>query len=227
MNIRKRSFNISFGSKKHIEKKQKKEEVSDNINDNDDVSLNLNHKDTNKKIERENNHIYFYSEVDRESIYELGILLKEAEEESIFTSYKMNMDEIPIYLHISSYGGLVRDAFNAIDFIQSCKVPVYTIIEGATASAGTLISVVGKKRYMRPNAFMLIHQLSSSFWGKMNEIEDEMKNLKDLMVKIKKVYKDHTDIPKKELNELLNHDLWFDSNKCLSYSLVDELWTKL
>jgi ATP-dependent Clp endopeptidase proteolytic subunit ClpP len=178
------------------------------------------------KIERDNNHIYFYSEVNRESIYDLCTLIKEAEEESILLSYKLNLEEIPIYIHISSFGGSIFAAFNAIDVINSCKVPIYTIIDGATASAGTLISIVAKKRFIRPNANMLIHQLSSGCWWKMSEIEDEYNNLKGLMDRIKQFYTNHTKIPKKELTNLLNHDLWLDSAKCIEYGLVDELWEK-
>ena len=36
---------------------------------------------------------------------------------------------------------------------------------------------------------MLIHQLSSGSWGKMNELEEEMENLKELMNSIKTIYK--------------------------------------
>jgi ATP-dependent protease ClpP protease subunit len=104
-------------------------------------------------------------------------------------------------------------------------MPIHTIIEGATASAGTLISVVGEKRYMTKNAFMLIHQLSSVCWGKMSEIEDEFENLQELTEKIKDIYSENTKIPKKELNKLLQHDLWLNSSKSLKYGLVDELWT--
>ena len=70
---------------------------------------------------------------------------------------------------------------------------------------------------------MLIHQLSSGCWGKMCEIEDEMENLTDFMDKIKKIYVDNTKIPRKELSELLKHDLWLNSEKCLKYSLADEI----
>jgi ATP-dependent Clp endopeptidase proteolytic subunit ClpP len=183
-----------------------------------------NNNDT--KVERDNNHVYFYSEVNRESIYELCTLIKEAEEESILVSYKLNIDEIPIYLHISSFGGSIFAAFNAIDIINSCRVPIYSIIDGATASAGTLISIVCKKRFIRPNAHMLIHQLSSGCWGKMSEIEDEYNNLKSFMDKIKNFYVEKAKIPKKELTNLLNHDLWLDSAKCIDYGLVDEIWNK-
>jgi ATP-dependent Clp endopeptidase proteolytic subunit ClpP len=181
----------------------------------------------NKKIKRNNNHIYFYSEVDRESIFDLIILIKDVEEENIIMAHKFHIDSIPIYLHINSNGGSIFEAFNAIDIIQACKVPIYTIIEGATASAGTLISVVGKKRYIRPNAFMLIHQLSSTCWGKMSEIEDEFKNLQELTDKIKEIYRKYSKIPKKELNELLKHDLWLNSEKSINYGLVDDIWNTI
>lgn len=181
-------------------------------------------KHNDKKVTRDINHIYFHSEVDRDSIFDLCALINESEEENLFTSYKMRVDPIPIYLHINSYGGSIFAAFAAIDCMNACKVPVYTIIEGAVASAGTLISVFGKKRYIRPHAYMLIHQLSSGFWGKMSEIDDEHKNLVELTERILTIYREHTKIPKKELQELLRHDLWLNTAKALKYGLVDEIY---
>jgi len=180
-------------------------------------------KDNN--IHAELNHIYFYSEVDRESIHELINLLKEAEEFCLNTCHATSIKNMPIYLHINSFGGCIFSAFNAIDYINACKVPVYTIIEGATASAGTLMSISGKRRYIRPNAQMLIHQLSSECWGKMTEIEDEYLNLKSIMEKLRRHYRTHTKIPEKELRKLLKHDLWLDADKCIQYGLATKLWT--
>jgi ATP-dependent Clp protease protease subunit len=119
----------------------------------------------------------------------------------------------------------VFSAFTAMDAIQACRVPFYTIVEGATASAGTLISIVGKRRFITPKSSMLIHQLSAGVWGKMSEIEDEFQNLQEMMTQIRNIYKEHSRVPKKELNELLRHDIWWDAEKSLSYGLVDEIWT--
>jgi len=193
-----------------------------NAEDDDDETPGDNYK----KITRENNHIYFYAEVDRQNIFELIELIRKCEIDNIITAHKNCLDDIPIFIHISSFGGLLFDAFTAIDVIQACKVPVHTIIDGPTASAGTLISVVGQKRYMRPNAYMLIHQLSSSSWGKMAELEDEHENNTMLMKRIKDIYMDNASIPKKQLSEILKHDLWWDLNKCVSYGLVDEEWKR-
>lgn len=197
-----------------------------NTNDDGDEESNDNDDEKNKKIEKTNNHIYFHSEVNRNSIFELTQHIRQCELDNIMNAHKLCIDPIPIYLHINSYGGVIFDALTAIDVVKACKVPVYTIIEGATASAGTLISVVGDKRFIRPNAHMLIHQLSSGCWGKMAEIEDDFKNNKILMKKIMEIYQQHANIPRKQLGEILKHDLWWDAKTCLKYELVDELWEK-
>jgi len=189
------------------------------------VKMNID-KD-NQKITKVNNHIYYYAEVTRASIFSLTTLIREVEQDNLALANTLCIDPIPIYLHISSFGGSVFAAFTAIDVIIACQVDVITIIDGASASAGTLMSVVGKKRYMRPNAYMLVHQLSAGSWGKMCELEDSFTNNKRLMEQIKTIYKDYSKIPRKELNEILKHDLWWDAETCLKYGLVDELWTKV
>ena len=197
-----------------------KVENDDSDDDTEQCAIN---KD-NQKVTKVNSHIYYYAEVDRNSIFTLSELIRKAEKENLNVAQNFSVEPPCIYLHISSFGGSVFDAFTAIDVITSCKVDVVTIIDGATASAGTLISVTGKKRYIRPHAYMLIHQLSSGSWGKMAELEDDFANNKKLMAKIKDIYKEYTEVPKKELNEILKHDLWWESDICLKYGLVDGLW---
>ena len=208
------AHNMKYGYNNKTITNKKNEEKSDDEED----------EEEEHKIYRENNHIYFYTEIDRKSISNLNFFIREAEEYCIITSLRLRIDELPIYLHIYSNGGYIHAAFAAIDVINSCKVPVYSIIEGATASAGTLISVVCKKRFIRPTAYMLIHQLSSECWGKMSEITDEYKNLTNVMNKITKIYKKYSKLSPKKLEKLLKHDLWLDAKKSIKYGLVDELY---
>ena len=72
------------------------------------------------------------------------------------------------------------------------KTPVYTYVDGFAASAATLISVVGKKRFMTKNSLMLIHQLSGADSGKFYELQDQMSNMQILMNKINKIYLNKT-----------------------------------
>lgn len=179
---------------------------------------------TSAKIRFDKNHVYFYSEVDRDSTYDLINCLRDSENYCLKLCHETKIETIPIYLHISSYGGCVDSALNVVDHILCSKFPIYTIIEGYTASSGTIISVVGKKRFIRPNASMLIHQISSGFWGKMMELEDQIANLKQATLKIKRIYKKNTNIPKKQLITLLKHDLMLNANKCIELGLADEIW---
>ena len=119
-----------------------------------------------------------------------------------FTTFKSKNDIYditpkPIYLHINSYGGGVFAAFAGVDFIKQSTIPVHTIIEGASASAATILSVVGEKRYMSKHGSMLIHQLSSWMSGKMSDMDDEYKNLEEMMANITQIYLKHTNIKKK------------------------------
>lgn len=179
-----------------------------------------------KILETVKNRIYFYSEVDRVEVLQLNRELLEIKNESIYSTLAYDTPApYSIFLHLNSYGGSVFAGLAAMDHILSIKksVPVITIVDGCCASAATFLSVVGTKRLINKNAFMLIHQLSSFMWGKFQEVEDEMENLKKLMETIKRIYKERTNIPEKELNKILKHDLWFDADTCLKYGLVDEI----
>ena len=110
-----------------------------------------------------------------------------------------------------------------IDAIRQSKFPIVTIIDGASASSATLISVFGHERWMTKNSRMLIHQLSSACWGKMAEIEDEFENLKDIMEHIYEIYEEKTKMKRSQLKEFLKHDLWWRSSECLKRGLVDKV----
>ena len=179
----------------------------------------------NNEIETKivDNHIYYYSSVNKKSALELNIKLGEVENKLIKKYNEHNSHQEYIYLHINSFGGSVFSAFSVIDTIKNMKVPVVSIIEGAAASAATLISVMCDYRIIYQTSYMLIHQLSSGTWGKMSELEDEMENLKELMNSIRKIYKENTNIPEGEINEILKHDLWWNPEICLTKGLVDEI----
>lgn len=176
------------------------------------------------EIYRENNRIYFYSEIDRTSVKTLMKLIREAEKYSFVTAFQLGLESLPIYIHISSQGGYVYHALSVVDAIKRCRVPVYSVVEGPVASAGTFISMVCQKRFICPHAFMMIHQLSGGVGGKMGEISDEYTNLTELMELIKQLYREHTQLSKKALSRLLKHDLYLNAKKALKYGLADELY---
>jgi ATP-dependent Clp endopeptidase proteolytic subunit ClpP len=201
-------MNVYFGSKTKAD--------TDSVDDEDDQ------EDSN--IYRENNRIYFYSEIDRASTKTLMKLIREAEHYSFMTAFQLGLESIPIYIHISSQGGYIYHALSVVDAIKRCRVPIYSVVEGPVASAGTFISMVCQKRFICPNAFMMIHQLSGGVGGKMGEITDEYANLTELMEVIKQLYTEHAKMSQKVLGRLLKRDLYLNAKKALKYGLADELF---
>ena len=176
-----------------------------------------------KHIAVHENKIYYYAGVGRDSASELNKKIGELESKSLTLGNNLDIDPPTLRLMINSGGGSITAGISSMDTILRCKVPVHTYVDGFCASAATFLSVVGKKRYMSRNSYMLIHQLSSNFWGKYSEFEDEKQNLDLMMETIKNVYKEYTKVPMRKINEILKHDLLWDASTCLKYGLVDEI----
>ena len=179
--------------------------------------------DDNNVVSTQDNRIYFYSEVSRPKILTLNKSLIRVANGVRNRSAVLNAPDVPINLHICSYGGSVFSGFAAVDYIVKSKVPVHSIIDGCAASAATIMSVVAERRYMHKHSFMLIHQLSSGMWGNYEALKDSMENCDTLMETIRDIYVKNTKIPKKQLNDILKRDLWFDAETCLKYGMIDEI----
>ena len=179
--------------------------------------------DMGNSVSVRDNHIYFYGNVNTRNAIKLNTAIKDIRKKLMNVRLDYQVDNLKIFLHINSFGGSVFAGLSIIDTIIDSDIPIVSIVEGSAASAATLISVVCSERVIKPNSFMLIHQMSSGFWGKMEEIKDEFINLKKLTKKLKGIYKKHTNIEKEKLKSLLKRDLWLDSAECLELGLVDRI----
>ena len=170
------------------------------------------------------NKIYFYSDINLETILSLNQQIDEMTKHMKIVQINYDLVEPPpIELHICTDGGEVYAAMAAVDKILNNKVSINTYCEGIVASAGTLLSCVGKKRYITKNSSMLLHQVSGSFWGNFMQIVDEHQNFQLIMKMIKKIYIEKSKFKSKEIDELLKHDLCLDAEACLRYGIVDKI----
>ena len=176
-----------------------------------------------KHISVQDNKIYFYSGVNRNACVELNKKIGELESKSLTLSKTLGILPPPIKVFINSGGGTIVSGIASMDTMLRCQVPIETYVDGFSASAATFLTVVGEKRYMSRNSYMLIHQLSSNFWGTYANFDDEKKNLDLMMKTIKDIYKKYTKLPMKKLDEILKHDLMWDAKTCLEYGLIDEI----
>lgn len=174
-------------------------------------------------VETVDNQIYFYSDVSSQSILQLNRRIRELDSRLSMDAGMQQREPAPIILHVASYGGSLLHGLAGMDAILQTRVPVISWVDGCCASAATFLTVVSKQRKIGKYSFMLIHQLSAFTWGKYRELQDDQINFQRFMETIKEIYKKYTKIPENKLDEILDHDLWFDASKCLEYGLVDEI----
>lgn len=177
-----------------------------------------------KGVEVDENRIYFYAPVTDSTVLELNKVLRALDIEMQVLALRLKISKVPIELHIHSGGGDLFSGLAAVDVIRSLKSPVHTYVEGSAASAATLMSLAGDKRFMYSNSFMLIHQISSLMvHGTHEQFKDEFENQQKLMDKIRQLYIDRSNMSPEQIDEILVRDLWLDADKCLEYGLVDKI----
>lgn len=196
------------------EKKQELKEIRELLGDDDSNS-----------VEVEGNHIYFYNGVDFASALKINKTLHNLSTKLVNLARANGFDKPTIHLHINSGGGSADAGIAIMDTILHLRkdIDVYTYVEGMAASAATLISLVGTKRFITRHSSMLIHQLAAGTFGKYREMKDDMENFDLLMGIIKKFYSEYTKIDIKELDAILDHDIFWDAEKCLELGMVDEI----
>ena len=201
------------------------------VMDDDDGSDNLTPivlpefmKQTSNSVKIQQNHVYFNNDINSQTAMALCSELRNADLTMRLLSVSYNMPVQPIYLHLTTNGGEIHAAFSIVDTINQMSVPVYTVVDGFVASAGTLVSLAGEKRFISKNAYMLLHELRSGVWGKMSSIEEEMENLKKVMDHITSFYIERTNLSKRALEKLLTKDVIWNASECLAKGVADEIY---
>lgn len=180
-------------------------------------------------VETVDNHIYFYATVDDDRCLDLIKQIKELDKKLIQERLSRDLPEdypyTPIWLHINSPGGSPFSAFAVIDQFGKITSPLWSIAEGVTASAATLIHLACDKRYMQRNAYMLIHQLHSMAWGMYSyeQQKDDMVLSDMLMDNFNEFYVEHSGMSIEDVSARLKRDSWLNAKMCLELGLVDEI----
>lgn len=164
--------------------------------------------------------IYYYGDVSRDNILSLVTSLKKLEKELLKKGADLDGYTPNITVHIHSDGGDLFSGMNAMDTLRKTKVHVTTVAEGTCCSAATFMLLGGDRRLMGRHAHVMIHQLSTGFYGKYQEIREEMDTCKKLMKMMKKVYGAETKIPKDLFKKLMKKDVYLNADECIKYGIV-------
>lgn len=174
--------------------------------------------------------LFFTKQVDQASIGELTQRVIEINQDDehlkkVYSIYGLDYNPEPINIYIDSYGGAVYQCFGLLSVIERSKTPIHTIVTGCAMSCGFLILISGHKRFAHKMSTPLYHQVSTGFWGKVQDLEEKLEETKRLQKQIEDYTQDKTKIGKKKLKEILENkkDWYMSSDEALELGVVDEI----
>ena len=130
---------------------------------------------------------------------------------------------------IDSYGGQVYSLMSMISAIQASELPVATIVEGKAMSCGAVLLTFGEPgmRFADPNATVMIHDVSSGCWGKIEELKADIKEAERLDEKIFTMMARNCgkkdDYFKKKVFTKKHADWFMDAQEAKKHGLVNHL----
>ncbi|MGB0749816.1 MAG: ATP-dependent Clp endopeptidase proteolytic subunit ClpP [Magnetospiraceae bacterium] len=130
-----------------------------------------------------------------------------------------------IFLYINSPGGVVTSGLAIYDTMRYIRPNVATLCIGQAASMGSLLLTAGTpgKRYVLPNARVMVHQPSGGFQGQATDIEIHAKEILAIRHRLNEIYVHHTGQPIEAVEAALERDRFMSPQEAKDFGLVDEV----
>lgn len=138
----------------------------------------------------------------------------------------LNHDDISLY--INSPGGSITAGMAIYDTMNFIKSDVSTICVGMAASMAAFLLSVGqpRKRYILPNAEVMIHQPLGGVQGQATEIKIAAERILKLKRKLNMILAEVTGQDIETINNDTERDYFMDSEEALTYGIVDKILGK-
>ena len=133
-----------------------------------------------------------------------------------------------IHMYINSPGGLVTAGLAIYDTMQYVRPPVQTFCIGQAASAASLLLCAGKKgeRFALPNARIMVHQPSASFYGQAADIARHAQEIVKLKRRLNEIYAKHTGQTVEAIEKLLDRDTYMTAEEAKNFGLLDQVMAR-
>lgn len=139
--------------------------------------------------------------------------------------YLDSLNNNDISLYINSPGGSITAGMAIYDTMNFIKSDVSTICVGMSASMAAFLLATGKKgkRYILPNAEVMIHQPLGGVQGQATEIKIAAERILKLKKKLNKILASTTGQDLETIDNDTERDYFMDSEEALSYGIVDKI----
>ena len=135
----------------------------------------------------------------------------------------LSNDDISIYINCP--GGMVTAGFAIYDTMNFIKSDVSTIGMGLCASMAAFLLSSGQKgkRYLLPNAEVMIHQPLGGAQGQATEIKIASDHILETKTKLNKILAKNTGQKLTKIMKDTERDHYLDAKKAKEYGLVDHI----
>jgi ATP-dependent Clp protease, protease subunit len=133
-----------------------------------------------------------------------------------------------IHMYINSPGGLVTAGLAIYDTMEYVRPPVQTFCIGQAASAASLLLCAGKKgeRFALPNARIMVHQPSASFYGQAADIARHAQEIVKLKRRLNEIYAKHTGQTVEAIEKHLDRDTYMTAEEAKTFGLLDQVMVR-
>lgn len=169
-----------------------------------------------------------FSRLLKDRIVFLGTEVNEASANLVVAQLLFLQAEDPkkdIFFYINSPGGSVYDAMAIYDTMQYLTNDVQTIGIGVQASAAAFLLSSGAKgkRFVLPNATVMIHQPSAGTRGKVTDMEIDLKEGLRLKRRLNEIMAANTGQKVEKITADMERDYWMPAEEAKKYGLVDDI----
>jgi len=147
-------------------------------------------------------------------IYLIGEVGYEITLDSVIDMVSKSDKNKPININIHSKGGSVYDGLAIYNYLKGLNQEINTSSIGLVASIASIIYLSGNKKTRKINSTdsFLIHLPSGMNFGNSSDFEKTAKELKDIEVKLSKIYANETNLTEEEALDLMKKDEMLDVN---------------
>ena len=133
-----------------------------------------------------------------------------------------------IHFYINSPGGSVSDGLAIYDTMNFIKCDVSTTCIGMAASMGAFLLCSGAKgkRYVLPNAEVMIHQPLGGARGQASDIKIAADHILRTKAKLNKIIAENCGRTIEEVEIATDRDNWLTAEQALEFGLVDKIIDK-
>ena len=139
--------------------------------------------------------------------------------------YLDSLNHNDISLYINSPGGSITSGMAIMDTMNFIKSDVSTICIGLAASMGAFLLSCGKKgkRFILPNAEVMIHQPLGGVSGQATEIKIAAERILKLKDQLNKILANNTNQDLEKIEIDTERDYYMSANEALEYGIIDKI----